>query len=307
MAQFALPNYPNGPFYQCMAVSQSSDPTGSWYRYVWQVPVDKMNDYPKYGIWPDGYYMTVNQFAGGTGTVRGRRRGGVRARQDDWPALPAQAIYFDLYSVDPNLWSMLPTDLDGSTLPPAGSPNYIVQFDDDAWGYPADQLELYKFHVDWTTPANSTFTGPTIINLTTLGLGFDANLCGFSRDCIAQPGTTQKLDAISDRLMYRLAYRNFGDHESLVFNHTVDAEWRRPRGDSVVRDARTERDAEHLPGRHLCARRRPAVDGQPLDGCCRQHRARVTRCRAGRRIRRSDMSAGSPGMRSARCRKAKPP
>ena len=84
--------------------------------------------------------------------------------------MPAQAVYFDLYSVDPNLGGMLPTDLDGATPPPAGSPNYIVQFDDDAWGYPADQLELFKFHVDWTTPANSTFTGPTIINLTTLGL-----------------------------------------------------------------------------------------------------------------------------------------
>src|SRR5262249_18152152 len=53
---------------------------------------------------------------------------------------------------------------------------------------------------------------------------FDSNLCGFQANCIPQPGTSRRLDAISDRLMYRLQYRNFGDHESLVANHTVDVD-----------------------------------------------------------------------------------
>jgi Divergent InlB B-repeat domain len=39
--------------------------------------------------------------------------------------------------------------------------------------------------------------------------------------CIPQTGTTQKLDSYGDRLMYRLAYRNFGSYQALVANHTV--------------------------------------------------------------------------------------
>lgn len=73
--------------------------------------------------------------------------------------------------------------------------------------------------MDWLDPVSTTFTGPT--DLPTAP--FDSNLCGFSRNCIPQPGTARRLDAISDRLIYRLQYRNFGDHESLVVNHTVDA------------------------------------------------------------------------------------
>jgi uncharacterized repeat protein (TIGR01451 family) len=40
---------------------------------------------------------------------------------------------------------------------------------------------------------------------------------------IPQPDTEVLLDALADRPMYRLQYRNFGTHETMVFNHTVDA------------------------------------------------------------------------------------
>ena len=62
--------------------------------------------------------------------------------------------------------------------------------------------------------ANTTLTGPTAIAVASF-----SPACGGS--CIAQPATTQRLDTLSDRLMTRLAYRNFGDHESLVVNHSV--------------------------------------------------------------------------------------
>ena len=276
MTQFALPNYPNSPFYECFAISTTGDPTGTWYRYEWVSPSNKMNDYPKFGIWPDGYYMTVNQFASGTGSWAGA---GVAVfnRDQMLAGLPAQSVYFDLFGVDPNLGGMLPSDSDGATPPPAGSPNFFLMFDDDGWGYPADQLELFKFHVDWTTPANSTFTGPTVINLTALGYPFDSNLCGGNRSCIPQPGTSQGLDPISDRLMHRMAYRNFGDHEALVFNHTVDANGSDHAGIRWYEMRATERYADHLSGRHLHARRGPPLDGQHLDGRPRQHRARVLR------------------------------
>ncbi len=223
MAQFALPTYPVAPFYECVAVSTTNDPTGAWNRYIWQSPSNKVNDYPHFGVWADGYYMSFNQFS--SGTVAWAGQGVVAFERDKMLAgLPAQAVYFDLFGVNPLFSGMLPSDLDGTTPPPAGSPDYFMEVEDNAWGWPTDQLHLFKFHVDWAKVANSTFTGPAVIDLTAAGLGFDANLCGFLRNCIPQAGTTVKIDAIADRLMYRLAYRNFGDHESLVLNHSVDVD-----------------------------------------------------------------------------------
>jgi hypothetical protein len=111
---------------------------------------------------------------------------------------------------------MLPADWDGPG-PPAGAPNPFVQMDDDAWGYSPDQLQIWEFDVDWSNPSSSTFTHA--INLSVAA--FNSNLCNYSRNCIPQPGGV-RVDAISDRLMYRLQYRNFGDRQVLVTNHTVD-------------------------------------------------------------------------------------
>ena len=108
----------------------------------------------------------------------------------------------------------LPADLDGSTLPPAGAPNSFV-------GFPGGgQYTTYHFHVDFATPTNSTFTtfaAPTAAGFT--------SLCPTTRSCVPELGVTSsnKLDGIGDRLMFRLAYRNFGDHESVVGNYTVSA------------------------------------------------------------------------------------
>ena len=215
ISQFALPNYPFGSFYQCIAVSQTSDPTGAFWRYQFTISSNKMNDYPKFGVWPDAYYMSINQFKmpsgqwGGAGAVAFERSAMLQG-------LNARMVYFDLSSVDSNLGGMLPSDFDGPA-PPAGAPNTYAQFDDNAWGYSPDQVQLWDFHVDWSNPNNSTFTHD--VSLSTAA--FDSNMCGYSRNCIPQPSGTA-VDAISDRLMYRLQYRNFGDHQTLVLNHTVD-------------------------------------------------------------------------------------
>jgi len=224
MSQFALPDYPNGPFYQCIAVSQTPDPTGAWHRYAFLAHNTKMNDYPKFGVWPDGYYMSVNQFSS-SGAYAGAGAF-VFDRANMLAGNPATFQYFDLDLVNPNFGGMLPSDLDGAKPPPAGSPNYFVEVDDSSLIAPSDALRIWEFHVDWTTPANSTFGFSGQPN-TVLSTGaFDPNMCSSNPpvNCIPQPGTTRKLDAISDRLMYRLQYRNFGTHESLVVNHTVDVD-----------------------------------------------------------------------------------
>jgi hypothetical protein len=220
MTQFALPNYPDAPFYECIAVSATGDPTGSYYLYQFQF--DVMNDYPKLGIWPDGYYMTVNQFASGSGIWAGA--GVVAFERDKMLAgdPSAQMVYFDLKTVNSNFGGLLPADWDGILPPPVGSPNYVVEVDDSSYLPPSDALRLWKFHVDWTTPANSTL-GLSGQPNSVLPVADFTPICPSTRNCISQPNTVQKLDAIGDRLMYRLQYRNFGDHEALVTNHTVDA------------------------------------------------------------------------------------
>ena len=221
MSQLALPNSFLGllfaPFYECIAVSETPDPLGAYHRYEFKF--DKLNDYPKFGVWSDGYYMTMNQYTSlslqwaGQGVVAFDRARMLSGQ-------PASAIYYDLASVDMNLAGMLPADFDGPA-PPAGAPEYFIQVDDDSWGASTvDQLQVWSFHADFANPSLSSFT--RVATLPTAP--FDSDLCGFSRNCIPQPGTTARIDAIADRLMYRLQYRNFGTHETLVVNHTVDAD-----------------------------------------------------------------------------------
>ncbi|MGH9508855.1 MAG: carboxypeptidase regulatory-like domain-containing protein, partial [Terriglobales bacterium] len=220
ISQFALPNFPAGPFYQCIAISQTSDPTGAWHRYQFQASLTKLNDYPHFGVWPDAYYMSVNQFAENTLSYAGA--GAFAFERDKMlQGLSAQMLYFDLASVNLAFGGMLPADLDGPG-PAAGTPNYFLEMDDDAWGWPTDRLSLWEFHVDWITPANATFGIGGNPNQVLDTAPFDSNLCNYSRNCIPQPGGVP-VDAISERLMYRVQYRTFGAYSTLVTNHTVDA------------------------------------------------------------------------------------
>ena len=218
MTQFALPNYPRGPFYECIAVSQSPDPLGSWNRYEFLISNNKLDDYPKFGVWPDGYYMSINQFTCKFIGCNWAGAGAVAFERDAMLAgQTARMVYFDLYNTDPNLGGMLPADLDGPA-PAAGTPNPFAQMDDNAWGYSGDQLQVWNFHVNWNNPSSSTFTFDRALPVN----AFDSDLCGYSRNCIEQPGGT-KLDSLSDRLMFRLQYRNFGSYKTMVVNHTVDS------------------------------------------------------------------------------------
>jgi hypothetical protein len=219
MSQFALPNYPRGPFYQCIAVSQTPDPTGAWHRYEFTISQDKLNDYPKFGVWPDAYYMSINQFNCKFISCNWAGAAAVAfERSQMLTGSAARMVSFDLYTTDANLGGLLPSDLEGPDDPPADAPNYFAQMDDDAWGYSGDQLQLWEFKVNWSNPAASTFQLAQLLPV----VPFDSNMCGYSRNCIPQGGTTIKVDSLSDRLMFRLQYRNLGGTPRLLLNHTVD-------------------------------------------------------------------------------------
>lgn len=206
-----------GPFFNCIAISTSGDPTGTYFRYAFEAPT--FPDYPKYGVWSDGYYLTTRESAGGVLGMYALERDQMIAGN---PA--ARSVRFtvpETGGVGPN--GLLSADMDGTVPPPPGSPNYLVGSRDDGTGAPSDALILYKFHVDWVTTANSTFSGPTILPTAPFDTIFPCTPS--SRQCIPQPGTTAKIDILSyrQRPTFRLAYRNFGTHESLVTTQSVEA------------------------------------------------------------------------------------
>ena len=224
LSQFAV-NGGNGPFAQCFAVSTTPDPTGSY--YVYEFDQDAFNDYPKLGVWPDAYYMTSNEFGGTGGTFSGA---GVFAFERGKMLLgqPARVVFFDLGLVNSSFGGMLPSHLDGAP-PPVGSPNYFAEVDSqiNTPSLGADALRLWKFHVDWSNPSNSTFGLSGLPNSTLPVAMWTPSQCVEAQGtCVPQEGSPYQLDVIGDRLMFRLVYHNFGDHESLVVNHSVIADVR---------------------------------------------------------------------------------
>ncbi|MGA9565315.1 MAG: choice-of-anchor D domain-containing protein [Candidatus Korobacteraceae bacterium] len=201
MSQFSVGST---PYLQCIAVSQTSDATGAWYRYSFSYGNSDFDDYPKMGVWPDAYYETFDMFLNGQTYI-----GPDACAYDRNSMLAGLSATQQCFQQSAALGPLLPSDLDGATLPPTGSPNYMLTFG-------TNTLNMYKFHVDWVTPANSTFTGPAVINVAAF-----SPLCGGGQ-CVPEPGS-QTLDSLGDRLMHRLAYRNFGTHESLVVTHSVTA------------------------------------------------------------------------------------
>ncbi len=199
------------PTDECIAVSTTSDATGTYNRYGFHIG-SNFFDYEKISVWPDAYYMSANIFnSSGTSYLGPQAYAMDRAKM--LTGAPATLIAMPI--LGSNFPPMLPADLDGSTPPPAGAPNSFVLWPSN------NSYRVYHFHVDFAVPANSTFAlfgSSPAAPFTTL--------CPTTRDCVPALGAStagNKMDDLGDRLMFRLPYRNFGDHESLVLNYTVSS------------------------------------------------------------------------------------
>jgi hypothetical protein len=216
---------------ECIAVSTTSDATGSYYLYEFDFGTDVFFDYPKIGVWPDGYYMMANEFPTNSETSAGT---GVFAfeRSKMLAGQPARVVFFDESQHNPTggqYIGMLPGDLDGSSLPAAGSPNWFAEVDDPT-GIPPQSagdtgfdLRMWAFHVDWTNPANSTFGNNGAPNTTQQVAEFVRPQCVYGYgDCAPQKGGPQQLDVLGDRLMFRMPYRKLNNNTaSILLNHSV--------------------------------------------------------------------------------------
>jgi hypothetical protein len=220
-----------GPeYFNCVAISTTSDPTGSYYRYAFSTGVN-FPDYPKYGNWTDSYVITTREFGPtieyGIGVYALEKNKMVNGDPN------ARNVRFFIDGNDPDLLplvgdGLLPADPDGKQKPKTDTAIPIVGTQDDGASYGAtfDALNIWDLFIKW----RSTPIASLELNTQLPTAPFDSIFpCApGSRDCLPQPGIVdpaQYLDILSyrQRPTFRLAYRNFKTYESLVTNQSVEA------------------------------------------------------------------------------------
>jgi len=206
----------SGPgFFNCVALSQTGDPTGQYFR--WAFPTAVFPDYPKYGVWPNAYLISTrevgNQEIGAYAVDRAQMLAG-----NPNPTVVSFIVPVTANSGD----GLLPSDLDGTMLPPdTDKAFYIGAMDDGAqYGATQDALAIWEFDIDFATPTNSSFILTDVLPISPYDTTFPCN----GRRCIPQP-TQAAVDILSyrQRPINRAAYRNFGSYQSLVTNQSVEA------------------------------------------------------------------------------------
>ncbi len=209
ISQFAvsLANGTSLPYLQCVAVSATADATGSWYRYSF--PYAFFNDYPKLAVWPDGYYTTFNDFDAVTSVFSGA----TTCAYNRSAMLTGAAATQQCFTTSTLYGGVLVAGVEGATAPAAGTAAYAIAQDTST------AMALWRFHVDWATPANSTWTMQSAPAVSS----WAAPCNNTGGTCIPQTGTTQKLDTLGDRAMYRFVYRNVGGTDTFALSWSVNS------------------------------------------------------------------------------------
>ena len=219
ISQFAISPGTSVPNRECIAVSTTSDATGTWNRYDFDLRPFGLNyyDYPKLGSWPDAYYMAMNIFDSSSLAYLGTEPFAFD-RTQMLAGNPATVISPGLVGSPANNEDpVMPSDFDGTILPPSGAPNAFLEFP-DATGNNGGHYRYWQYTVGvpfGNGPTFTQFTGPA------------AAPFSFLFTLVPQLGSPDGLDGIGDRLMFRLAYRNFGTpaapNESWVGNFSVSS------------------------------------------------------------------------------------
>src|SRR5215831_566435 len=232
MSDFAFPSFPGSSFWECIAVSQSPDPVaGPWAFYAIQVDPGNptwLGDYPKLAIWNDGgtqnaYFLMMNLFASFT------EFDGVRAYALDRASMltggPANAIGFTVGLVGVgDSYSFVAANFRTGDPPPTGRNEMVLAVDATIPGATLTQVHARFFHVDFVTPANSTF-GVGADHTPNAEIAVDPFVDAFTSAAgftiVPQQGTAQHVDTLGDKIMTPMVYRFDGGSESLWTSNTV--------------------------------------------------------------------------------------
>ena len=190
------------PYAVCVAVSTSADATGSYYTYEFPALNNGFPDYPKWGLWPTGYFQAYNNFGPGGGSFMGPVACAYNSAKLLTGDSTAEQICHQYTSRED---SLLPADRDSPTLPPAGQDEFYIGSVGDVDN---SHLSVYSVHInnqsDWSQGAS--FTGDGNSQLVTIASFEPACNGNYGGDCVPQKGETNDLDSLGDRLMYRFAY-----------------------------------------------------------------------------------------------------
>ena len=204
---FGIPNPPGA--FQCIAVSKTGDPVSGGWNFYSINTAGGLGDYPKFGIWPDGLYMSVNMFDYGLLSFQNVRLYAFNKAQMYAGEPSVQTVEMN---APPEEFTILPANARLQTgTPPAGSPNYMAT----VWNY-SDRISFYKFHVDWNNTSNSTLTGP-------FDSFTDTSWIGMTSDTVPGGSDANSLETLHPMLMMQNQYSNIGGVESLWDSHTVGA------------------------------------------------------------------------------------
>jgi hypothetical protein len=244
VSDFAFPGFPGpGPYYECIGVSQTPDPVaGGWFYYaVPNNPLNALNDYPKMALWnnpqPGGaYFLTQNLFDGVSQAFEG-----VSVFALDRGSMltggPANAIGFTLSAADVGAsYSFVAATFRTGSPPPAGRDEFVLAIDTPATGgVTLTQVHGRLFHVDFVTPANSTFgVGPNHLpNAEITVNGFVDAFTNTTTNLVPQQGGQPPLDTLGDKIMTPVVYQNRAGTESLWADSTVILNY--PNGPTAVR------------------------------------------------------------------------
>ena len=227
---FPDPDVSASPNYQCIGVSKTNDPvSGGWWLYVLQVDPSHptwIGDYPKFGLWPDAYYLSVNMFDENSDFTGVRVYALPRAGMINGTGAPsAGAVAF---SITPatlgDTYSLVPATFRAGSPPPAGTPEYFMAINSPASsGVTQTKVFAWKFHVDFATPANSTFgIGATHLPNGSVTVNGFVDAFTTTTNLVPQTGTSVRLDTLGDKIMTPLVYQNLGGTESLWATHTIN-------------------------------------------------------------------------------------
>ncbi len=189
-------------FSECVGVSKTNDPTGAYVLYAYSFG-GTLNDYPKLGVWPtssNSSYLASYNLGGGAADICGLDRTKMLAGDSSASQLCQRLPFIES--------SYLPSDIDGPTAPVDGTPGLFMTWQNNNPG----QLRLRKLTLDFAAGTSSVSSA---INISVAN---DNLACG---SCVPQLGTTEGLDTLGDRMMYRFPIRHFADHDRAVLNHAV--------------------------------------------------------------------------------------
>jgi hypothetical protein len=214
ISQFNI-TFQGASMHEHIAISTTGDPTGTYFAYDFALAPGRFGDYPHFGVWPDGYYMSTNDFNQALTSFLGA---GFYTFERNKMLVGDPTAKIIGFNSGPTEGGLLPTNLQGFTPPPTGTPNLFIEFDADEFGALTDLIRVFEFRPNYVTPASSTLT--QLPDIPTAA--FDArNPAG--RGDVQQPAPGEGLDSIADRLMHALNFRVLaGGVQSYVMNWTVN-------------------------------------------------------------------------------------